>query len=155
MKTMAKHHRFFVARRAGAAALLACGLALVAAPAAARTSVADESTPIAELMPLVIKHEAQLALTDAQRAQLDQFRKENMPRRVALTKRIRELRGELRMAILDGAPAARRSELRQQLVQAEQDHLQARERCVDFLRTTLTSEQFARVRQWYLDSIVQ
>ncbi|OBS30395.1 hypothetical protein A9O67_04985 [Tepidimonas fonticaldi] len=96
---------------------------------------------------------ARRAATAAQRQALGQFRKEAMPRRIALTQRIRELRGELRLAILDGAPAARRDELRQQLVQAEQEHLQARGRCVDFVRSTLSPEQFARVRQWYLDGI--
>lgn len=145
--------RRFQARRAATAALLACGLALAAAPAQARTSVADESVPIAELMPQILKHEAQLGLSDAQRQALDQYRKEAMPRRLALTQRIRALRGELRLAILDGAPAARRDELRQQLVQAEQEHLQMRERCVEFVRSTLSPEQFARVRQWYLDGI--
>lgn len=141
------------ARRTAAAALLACGLALASVPTLARTSVADESTPIAELMPLLIKHDAQLGLNDAQRQALEQFRKEAMPRRIALTKRIRDLRGELRLAILEGAPVGRRDELRQQLVQAEQEHLQARERCVEFVRSTLTPQQFARVRQWYLDGI--
>lgn len=153
MQTPVLTARRSLARRAATAALLACGLALAAAPVLARTSVADESTPIAELMPLLVKHEAPLGLSDAQRQALDQYRKEAMPRRIALTQRIRELRGELRLAILDGAPAARRDELRQQLVQAEQEHLQARERCVDFVRSTLSPEQFARVRQWYLDGI--
>ncbi|WP_334155258.1 Spy/CpxP family protein refolding chaperone [Tepidimonas sp.] len=153
MHTPVRVIRRFQARRAATAALLACGLALAAAPAQARTSVADESVPIAELMPQILKHEAQLGLSDAQRQALDQFRKEAMPRRLALTQRIRALRGELRLAILDGAPAARRDELRQQLVQTEQEHLQMRERCVDFVRSTLSPEQFARVRQWYLDGI--
>ncbi|TSE21389.1 LTXXQ motif family protein [Tepidimonas alkaliphilus] len=141
------------ASRALIAALLLAAGAMASAPALARSSVVDESTPIVELMPLLLKHEAQLGLTDAQRQALEQFRKDAMPRRVALTQRIRELRGQLRMAILEAAPPARRDELRQQLVQAEQEHLQARERCADFVRSTLTPEQFARVRQWYLDSL--
>ncbi|MFN3611352.1 Spy/CpxP family protein refolding chaperone [Tepidimonas sp.] len=139
-------------RMAMATLLLGLGL-LASVPAWARTSMADESTPIVELMPLILKHEAQLGLADAQRQALEQFRKEAMPRRIALTKRIRDLRGELRLAILEGAPQVRRDELRQQLVQAEQEHLQARERCAEFVRATLTPEQFARVRQWYLESL--
>lgn len=145
--------RRFPARRAAAAALLAWGLTLAAGPALARTSVADESTPIAELMPQIMKHEAQLGLSEAQRQALEQYRKEAMPRRLALTQRIRALRGELRMAILDGAPQARLDELRQQLVEAEQQHLQLRERCVAFVRSTLSPQQFAQVRQWYLDGL--
>ncbi|MCS6811684.1 MAG: Spy/CpxP family protein refolding chaperone [Tepidimonas sp.] len=133
--------------------LVTTALLAWASVAQARTSVLDDSTPIVELMPLVIKHEAHLNFSDAQRQALEQFRKENMPRRVALIQRIRTLRGELRLAILDHAPQARRDELRQALLQAEQEHLQLRERCVEFVRATLTAEQFAQLRQWYLNGL--
>jgi Spy/CpxP family protein refolding chaperone len=76
-----------------------------------------------------------------------------MPVRVAVQQKIRELRGQLRMAILDNKPAAEREALMKQIADAEVEHFKARERCVEFLRKTLTPEQFTQLSQLYLTGL--
>ena len=126
--------------------------AVPALPAAAlgKSVPGDAALPIAELMPLTMRYEADLKLTPEQIASLDAYRKQAMPGRVALQKKILDLRGQLRMAMLDNKPAAEREALMGQIVEAEVAHFKGRDRCVEHLRTTLNAEQFAELTRLYL-----
>lgn len=75
-------------------------LALVATAgfAAAKGVPGDGAIPVVELMPLTMRYEADLKLTPEQIKSLDDYRKQAMPGRVAVQKKIIELRGQLRMA---------------------------------------------------------
>jgi Spy/CpxP family protein refolding chaperone len=130
-------------------------LALVAATglAAAKNVPGDAAVPVVELMPLTMRYEADLKLTPEQIQALADYRKQAMPSRVAVQKKIVELRGQLRMAMLDNKPAAEREALMQQIAEAEVEHFRGRDRCVDNLRKTLSAEQFARLSQLYLDGL--
>lgn len=130
-------------------------LALVVATglAAAKGVPGDVAIPVVELMPLTMKHEADLKLTADQIKLLDDYRKQAMPGRVAVQKKIIELRGQLRMAILDNKPQADRDALMKQIADAEVEHFQGRNRCVEHLRKTLSADQFAQLGQLYLDGL--
>ena len=130
-------------------------LALVAATglAAAKGVPGDGAIPVVELMPLTLKHEADLKLTADQIQSLADFRKQAMPGRVAVQKKIIELRGQLRLAILDNQPQANREALMKQIADAEVEHFQGRSRCVEHLRKTLSAEQFAQLSKLYLDGL--
>lgn len=129
---------------------LALALAAGAGLAQAKSVPGDGAIPVVELMPLTMRYEADLKLTPEQIASLDAYRKQAMPGRVALQKKILDLRGQLRMAILDNKPAAEREALMGQIAEAEVAHFKGRERCVEHLRTTLNAEQFAELTRLYL-----
>ncbi len=130
-------------------------LALVVATglAVAKGVPGDGAIPVVELMPLTMKHEADLKLTADQIKSLDDYRKQAMPGRVAVQKKIIELRGQLRMAILDNKPQADRDALMKQIADAEVQHFQGRDRCVEHLRKTLNADQFAQLSKLYLDGL--
>lgn len=130
-------------------------LALVAATGlvAAKNVPGDGAIPVVELMPLTMKHEADLKLSAEQIQALDDYRKQAMPGRVAVQKKILSLRGELRMAMLDNKPQADRDALMQQIADAEVQHFQGRNRCVEALRKFLSAEQFAQLSKLYLDGL--
>lgn len=130
-------------------------LALVAATgvALARNVPGDGAIPVVELMPLTMKHEADLKLSAEQIQALADYRKQAMPGRVAVQKRILELRGQLRMAMLQNQPQADREALMKQIAEAEVAHFEGRNRCVEHLRKTLSAEQFAQLSQLYLDGL--
>lgn len=129
---------------------LALALAAGAGLAQAKSVPGDGAIPVVELMPLTMRYEADLKLTPEQIASLDAYRKQAMPGRVALQKKILDLRGQLRMAILDNKPAAEREALMGQIAEAEVAHFKGRDRCVEHLRTTLSAEQFAELTRLYL-----
>ncbi len=126
--------------------------AVPALPAAAlgKSVPGDAALPIAELMPLTMRYEADLKLTPKQIKAITAYREANMPKRIAGQKNILALRGQLRAAMLSGQPTG---DLMRQVSQAELDHMQARERCVVFMRTTLTAEQYTQLIQRYLDGL--
>lgn len=130
-------------------------LALVSSAglAVAKNVPGDAAIPVAELMPLTMKHEADLKLSTEQIQALADFRKQAMPSRVAVQKKIVELRGQLRMAILDNQPAADREALMKQIADAEVEHFKGRDRCVEALRKMLSAEQFAQLSKLYLDGL--
>lgn len=130
-------------------------LALVAATglAAAKGVPGDGAIPVVELMPLTMRYEADLKLTAEQIQSLADYRKQAMPGRVAVQKKIIELRGQLRMAILDNQPQAERDALMKQIADAEVEHFQGRNRCVEQLRKTLSAEQFTQLGKLYLDGL--
>ena len=133
----------------------AIALALVASSgiAPAKGVPGDGAIPVVELMPLTMRYEADLKLTPEQIKSLDDYRKQAMPGRVAVQKKIIDLRGQLRMALLDNKPQADRDALMKQIADAEVQHFQGRERCVAHLRQMLSAEQFAQLRQLYLDGL--
>ena len=114
---------------------VALALAAGAGLAQAKSVPGDGAIPVVELMPLTMRYEADLKLTPEQIASLDAYRKQAMPGRVALQKKILDLRGQLRMAILDNKPAAEREALMGQIAEAEVAHFKGRDRCVEHLRT--------------------
>lgn len=136
--------------RRGAVAMLLIGLVGVVS---AKNVPGDAAIPVVELMPLTMKHEADLGLSDAQIKALVDFRKQAMPNRVAVQKKIVELRGQLRMAILENKPQADREVLAKRIGEAEVEHMQGRSRCTDFLRQTLSTEQFSQLSKLYLDGL--
>jgi hypothetical protein len=76
-----------------------------------------------------------------------------MPSRVAVQQKIIELRGQLRIALLDNKPEADRDALMKQIADAEVQHFKGRERCVEHLRQLLNAEQFAQLRKLYLEGL--
>ena len=132
---------------------LALALAAGAGLAQAKSVPGDGAIPVVELMPLTMRYEADLKLTPEQIASLNAYRKQAMPGRVALQKKILDLRGQLRMAILDNKPAAEREALMGQIAEAEVAHFKGRDRCVEHLRSTLSAEQFAELTRLYLASL--
>jgi Spy/CpxP family protein refolding chaperone len=133
--------------------LLALALVLTAGVAAAKSVPGDGALPVVELMPLTMKHEADLQLTPEQIKALEDYRKQAMPGRVAVQKKIVSLRGELRLAILDNKPQAEREALMKQIAEAEVEHFQGRNRCVEALRKILSAEQFSQLSRLYLDGL--
>lgn len=129
---------------------LALALAAGAGLAQAKSVPGDGAIPVVELMPLTMRYEADLKLTPEQIASLNAYRKQAMPGRVALQKKILDLRGQLRMSILDNKPAAEREALMGQIAEAEVAHFKGRDRCVEHLRSTLSAEQFAELTRLYL-----
>lgn len=140
------------AQTAPSAPLAASAAAVPALPAAAlgKAVPGDAAIPIAELMPLTMRFEADLKLTPEQIKALTDYRNANMPQRIAGQKKVLTLRGQLRAAMLSGQPTG---ELMRQVSQAELDHMQARERCVVFMRKLLTPEQYTQLIQRYLDGL--
>ncbi len=126
------------------------GSAAAPVAAAVKSVPGDAAIPIVELMPLTTRHEVDLNLTTEQIQALDAYRKANMPARLKGQAQLLALRGELRAAILEARPTAR---LMQQVTEAELAHLQARERCAEFMRRTLTPVQYARLTRLYLDGL--
>ena len=126
------------------------GSAAAPVAAAVKSVPGDAAIPIVELMPLTTRHEVDLNLTTEQIQALDAYRKANMPARLKGQTQRLALRGELRAAILEARPTAR---LMQQVTEAELAHLQARERCAEFMRRTLTPAQYARLTRLYLDGL--
>lgn len=132
---------------------LALALAAGAGLAQAKSVPGDGAIPVVELMPLTMRYEADLKLSPEQIQSLDAYRKQAMPGRVAVQKKIIDLRGQLRMAILNNQPTADREALMKQIADAEVEHFKGRDRCVEHLRKTLSAEQFAQLTQLYLDGL--
>ena len=152
-----------IARPLGAAAALAALLLAGCAQTAPATSAApapvaaqavpakavpgDAAIPIVELMPVLMRYEVDLKLTPEQIKALADYRAVNMPKRIAGQKHVLALRGQLRAAMLAGQSTG---ELMRQVSQAELEHMQARERCVRFVRQTLSPAQFSQLTELYL-----
>ena len=129
---------------------LALALAAGACLAQAKSVPGDAAIPVVELMPLTMKHEADLKLTAEQIQTLADFRKIAMPGRMVTQKRILDLRAQLRMAILDNKPQAERDALMTRIADDEVAHMKGRNTCVETVRMILTAEQFAELTRLYL-----
>ena len=132
---------------------VALALAAGAGLALAKSVPADGALPVVELMPLTMKHEADLKLSTEQIQALADYRKQAMPNRVAVQKQILDLRGQLRMAILDNKPQAERDALMARIADAEVAHLKGRNTCVEAVRQILNAEQFAELQGLYLSGL--
>lgn len=132
---------------------VALALAAGAGLALAKSVPADGALPVVELMPLTMKHEADLKLSTEQIQALADYRKQAMPNRLALQKQILDLRGQLRMAILDNKPQAERDALMARIADAEVAHLKGRNTCVEAVRQILNAEQFAELQRLYLSGL--
>jgi len=130
-------------------------LAMVTASglATAKGVPGDGALPVVELMPLTMKHEADLKLNAEQIKSLDDYRKQAAPGRIVVQKKIIDLRGQLRMAILDNRPAADREALMKQIVDAEVEHFKGRDRCVEHVRKTLDAAQYQQLVALYLGGL--
>jgi hypothetical protein len=130
-------------------------LAMVAASglATAKAVPGDGALPVVELMPLTMKHEADLKLNADQIKSLDDYRKQAAPGRIAVQKKIIDLRGQLRMAILDNRPAPDREALMKQIADAEVEHFKGRDRCVEHVRKTLDAAQYQQLVALYLGGL--
>lgn len=76
-----------------------------------------------------------------------------VPGRVAVQKEIIDVRGQLRTAMLENKPQTDRDALMKQIADAEVEHFKGRNRCVEHLRATLSSEQFGQLSKLYLDGL--
>ena len=132
---------------------LALALAAGACLAHAKSVPSDAAIPVVELMPLTMKHEADLKLSAEQIQALADFRKIAMPGRMVTQKRILDLRAQLRMAILDNKPQAERDALMTRIADDEVAHMKGRNTCVETVRMILTAEQFAELTRLYLASL--
>lgn len=119
----------------------------------AKSVPGDGALPVVELMPLTVQHEAALKLSPEQAQSLAAYRKQAAPTRKAVQQKILDLRAELRTAILDNRPAAEREALMTQVADAELEHLQGRDRCVDHVRKTLDAAQYRQLVGLYLDGL--
>jgi len=130
-------------------------LAMVTASglATAKGVPGDGALPVVELMPLTMKHEADLKLNAEQIKSLDDYRKQAAPGRIVVQKKIIDLRGQLRMAILDNRPAADREALMKQIADAEVEHFKGRDRCVEHVRKTLDAAQYQQLVALYLGGL--
>jgi hypothetical protein len=132
---------------------LALSILLFSGWVAAKSVPGDGAIPVVELMPLTMRYEADLRLSAEQIRSLDEYRKQAMPGRVAVQKKILDLRGQLRLAMLENKPQADREALMKQIADAEVEHFRGRDRCVEHLRKTLSAEQFAQLSKLYLDGL--
>jgi hypothetical protein len=132
---------------------VALALAAGAGLALAKSVPADGALPVVELMPLTMKHEADLKLSTEQIQALTDYRKQAMPNRVAVQKQILDLRGQLRMAMLENKPQAERDALIARIADAEVAHLKGRNTCVEAVRQILNAEQFAELQRLYLSGL--
>lgn len=134
-------------------ACIAIALTIGSSLAMAKSVPGDGATPVVELMPLTMRYEADLKLSDTQIKALAEFRKQAMPVRLGTQNKILTLRGELRMAILEGKSVAEKEALMKQIAEAEIEHFKQRDRCVDNLRKILSKEQFTQLSKLYLDGL--
>ena len=110
----------------------------------AKSVPSDSAIPVVELMPLTMRYEVYLKLSAEQIKALVGYRKEAMPVRIAVQKKILALRGHLR-AMLSNQPPAERAALMQQIAEAEVAHFKGLDHCVEFVRQALSADQFAQL----------
>jgi Spy/CpxP family protein refolding chaperone len=130
-------------------AVLSASLSL----AQAKSVPGDAAIPIAELMPLTMRYEADLKLTADQLKALDAYKKEAMPKRLKVQQEILDARSALRMSILENKPQSEREALMKRVVDAEMAHLKARNGCVDNMKAVLSAEQYTQLVQLYLQGL--
>ena len=95
-------NRFTLLRRR---AVLVLGLSMLGSVALAKSVPAEPGLPVVELMPLVIQHEADWRLSADQIQAMADDRKQALPGRLSVQKKIHTLRADLRL-FQSGKPAA-------------------------------------------------
>lgn len=125
-----------------AALILASATAPFAQQAAKRTEL---SAPIVVLTPVVAKNADALNLTEAQRADLQNWIATMPAKRKAVEADAITARAALRDAIVSGAPQTEREELAATVGAFETQLVLMRSACTDYWRATLTKDQFAQL----------
>lgn len=110
---------------------------------------ADSSFPIIELMPFIMTHEKQLQLTPSQVADFAAYRKAVMKQRMTLQANEKALRGQLRVALIEGADEDITTQLMHRISDTEMAHMQLRRNCIKNAREVLTPEQFEKLIALY------
>jgi len=131
------------------AALLSASFTL----AQAKSVPGDAAIPIAELMPLTMRYEADLKLSADQLKALDSYKKDAMPKRLKIQQEILDARSALRLSMLEGKPQVERDALMKRVVDAEMAHLKARNTCVENMKAVLSSEQYQQLVNLYLQGL--
>ncbi len=106
---------------------------------------AELSKPIVAYTPVVMKNADALNLTDAQRADVAEWKATMPAKRKAIEAETIALRAELRRAINQGQPTEARQALAEQIGAKETQLLMMRSGCVDHWRALLSEEQFAKM----------
>lgn len=101
--------------------------------------------PVIELMPIVKTKADELKLSADQKAKLEAWMADAPAKRKAIEQEQVELRMKLRQAMLSLNADAERQELIDKITANEAKLLTMRAKCVDFLRTLLTAEQFDKM----------
>ncbi|MEF3192737.1 MAG: hypothetical protein K6346_00725 [Halothiobacillaceae bacterium] len=101
--------------------------------------------PVIELMPIVKTKADELKLSADQKAKLEAWMADAPAKRKAIEQEQVELRMKLRQAMLSLNADTERQELIDKITANEAKLLTMRAKCVDFLRTLLTAEQFDKM----------
>jgi len=129
--------------------LLAAVLAM-ALPLSGNAAEAVLNTPVVSLMPHVKQLRASLGLTDQQASKIDNWIAEAPAKRKQLEGKMRQLREQMREAILNNESRLVREDLKSQIAETEMRLIEMRQiemrvLCVRMLRNTLNDKQFAKV----------
>jgi len=129
--------------------LLAAVLAM-ALPLSGNAAEAVLNTPVVSLMPHVKQLHASLGLTDQQASKIDNWIAEAPAKRKQLEGQMRQLREQMREAILNNESRLVREDLKSQIAETEMRLIEMRQiemrvLCVRMLRNTLNDKQFAKV----------
>jgi len=129
--------------------LLAAVLAM-ALPLSGNAAEAVLNTPVVSLMPHVKQLRASLGLTDQQASKIDNWIAAAPAKRKQLEGKMRQLREQMREAILNNESRLVREDLKSQIAETEMRLIEMRQiemrvLCVRMLRNTLDDKQFARV----------
>jgi len=110
---------------------------------------ADSSFPIIELMSFIMTHEKQLELTPSQVEAFAIYRKAVMKQRMALQANEKALRGQLRVALIEGADDDITTPLMRRISDTEMAHMELRRNCIKNARGILTPQQFEKLISSY------
>jgi len=129
--------------------LLSTAILLAAAPALeaqqGKGKGRELSAPIVAYTPVVKKNADALNLTEAQRADLQNWISTMPAKRKAVEAEALEARAALRAAIDAGAPVEERQKLAETVGAYETKLVMMRSNCTDHWREVLTEEQFAQM----------
>jgi hypothetical protein len=124
--------------------LLAAVLSM-ALPLSGNAAEAVLNTPVVSLMPHVKQLRASLGLTDQQASKIDNWIAEAPAKRKQLEGKMRQLREQMREAILNNQSRLVREDVKSQIAETEMRLIEMRALCVRMLRNTLNDKQFAKV----------
>ena len=129
--------------------LLAAVLAM-ALPLSGNASEAVMNNAVVSLMPHVKQLRASLGLTDQQASKIDNWIAAAPAKRKQLEGQMRQLREQMREAILNNESRLVREDLKSQIAETEMRLIEMRQiemrvLCVRMLRNTLNDKQFAKV----------
>jgi len=128
------------------ASLLSAAVAFPMTTLAAEPQLAE---PVVQLMPHVKKLRDSLDLNAEQDKVLDNWMAEAPLKRKAMEAEARQLRQQMREAILNNESRLVREEIKAQIAEKELRLIEMRALCTRMLRNTLNEEQFAKVLASY------